>query len=443
MSLSTIASHPGIATSTHSTASDEHALYRKITWRLIPFLFVCYVLSYLDRVNVGFAKLQMLDDLQMSEAVYGLGAGIFFVGYFLFEVPSNLILHRVGARRWIARIMVSWGALSAATAFVTTPTSFYVIRFLLGVAEAGFFPGVILYLTYWYPAERRGRIIAMFIAAIPISGVIGGPVSGAIMTYADQLWQLHGWQWMFLLEGLPAVALGVVTWFYLTDRPSEARWLTPAQKQAVAHIIETGERDKPDTSVKSGLIGPKVLLLCVVYFLLLMGLYGLGFWLPTILSSAGAKSPLQVGLLTAIPYGFSVVAMIVVSRHSDKVLERRWHLALAAIVGGAGLVGSVLASGNEFLAVAAFCFATMGIMSTLPLFWTLPTAFLGGLAAAAGIAFITSVGNLAGFASSYAIGWLKELTSSTEAGMYLLAGSLGLAAILVLSIPSHRVRASS
>src|SRR5690606_33046512 len=224
--------------------------------------------------------------------------------------------------------MVSWGLLSAATAFVTTPTSFYVIRFLLGIAEAGFFPGVILYLTYWYPAERRGRIIAMFIAAIPISGVIGGPGSGAIMTYADQVWQLHGWQWMFLLEGLPAVVLGVATWFYLTDRPSEARWLTPQQKQAVAHIIETGERGKPDTSVKSGLIGPKVLLLCLVYFLLLMGLYGLGFWLPTILSTAGAKSPLQVGLLTAIPYGFSVVAMIMVSRHSDKVLERRWHLAI-------------------------------------------------------------------------------------------------------------------
>jgi len=398
------------------------------------------VLSYLDRSNVGFAKLQMLDDLQMSSAVYGLGAGIFFVGYFIFEVPSNLILHRVGARRWIARIMVSWGLLSAATAFVTNPTSFYVIRFLLGVAEAGFFPGVILYLTYWYPAERRGRIVAMFIAAIPISGVIGGPISGAIMTYADQIWQLRGWQWMFLLEGLPTVILGIVTWFYLTDRPSEAKWLTSEQKQTVAHIIEAGERDKPDTSVKSGLVGAKVLLLCAVYFLLLMGLYGLGFWLPTILSAAGAKSPLQVGLLTAIPYGCSVVAMIVVSRHSDKVLERRWHLAIAAVAGAAGLVGSVLAFNNEVLAMIAFCVATMGIMSTLPLFWTLPTAFLGGLAAAAGIAFITSVGNLAGFASSYAIGWLKELTSSTEAGMYLLAGSLVLAAILVLSITSQGVR---
>jgi D-galactonate transporter len=421
------------------TIKEKDALYLKITWRLIPFLFACYVLSYLDRVNVGFAKLQMLGDLQMSNAAYGLGAGIFFIGYFLFEVPSNLILHRVGARRWIARIMVTWGLLSAAMAYTTGPLSFYAIRFLLGVAEAGFFPGIILYLTYWFPADRRGRVVAMFLAAIPVAGVIGGPLSGAIMTYADQSAGLRGWQWMFLIEGLPTVVMGVVTWFYLTDGVSGAHWLSAKEKAMVSRDIENDDKIKAEISIKAGLTGSKVILLCAVYFSLLMGLYGLSFWLPTIISTAGVKSPLNVGLLTAIPYGLSVVAMLFASRHSDVKRERRWHLAIAALMGAIGLIGSVLAGNNVVLALVAFSFATMGIMSTLPLFWTLPTAFLGGLGAAAGIAFITSVGNLAGFVGSYAIGWLKEATSDTGSGMYMLAAFLVLAAVLVLRIPSRVV----
>lgn len=234
------------------TMKEKDALYLKIAWRLIPFLFVCYVLSYLNRVNVGFAKLQMLGDLQMSNAAYGLGAGIFFIGYFLFEIPSNLILHRVGARRWIARIMVTWGLLSAAMAYTTGPTSFYAIRFLLGVAEAGFFPGIILYLTYWFPADRRGRVVAMFLAAIPIAGVIGGPLSGAIMTYADQIWSLRGWQWMFLLEGLPTIVMGVVTWFYLTDGVSSANWLSAREKPLSCVTSRTMTVPRPKSASRQG-----------------------------------------------------------------------------------------------------------------------------------------------------------------------------------------------
>jgi D-galactonate transporter len=422
-----------------ASGSFETATYNKVGWRLIPFLLLCYVVAYLDRVNVGFAKLQMLQDLQFSETVYGLGAGIFFVGYFLFEVPSNVILHRVGARIWIARIMITWGVISAGMMFVESATSFYVMRFLLGVAEAGFFPGIILYLTYWYPAARRARMTAFFMSAIALSGVIGGPLSGWIIQSFAGMNGLKGWQWLFILEGLPSVAVGIATFFYLDDRIDHAKWLTVEEKSLLAANIVIENTGKQDLSVRRVFADSRVWLMSLIYFAFVMGLYGVSFWLPTIIKATGVKDALQIGLLTAIPWGSAVVAMILVSRSADHNRERRWHIAIPALLGAAGLVLSAVWGQNTLLAMAALTVATMGILTTLPLFWSLPTSFLAGAGAAAGIALINSLGNLAGFVSPFMVGWLKDLTQSTNAGMYALAASMVVGAILTLIVPARLV----
>lgn len=421
------------------TPSLEAATYNKVGWRLIPFLLLCYVVAYLDRVNVGFAKLKMLQDLGLSETIYGLGAGIFFIGYFLFEVPSNVILHRVGARIWIARIMLTWGVISAAMMFVSSSTSFYVMRFFLGVAEAGFFPGIILYLTYWYPAERRARMTALFMTAIALSGVIGGPISGWIMSSFGGVAGLKDWQWLFVLEGVPSVVMGIVTFFYLDDGIDHAKWLTNEEKTMLKRNIVTENADKEDLHISAVFAHPRVWLMSLIYFCFVMGLYGVGFWLPTIIKATGVKDTLQIGLLTAIPYAFGVVAMVLASRSADRSRERRWHIAIPALTGAVGLVLSVVWGQNTVLAMAALTLATMGILTTLPLFWSLPTAFLAGAGAAAGIALINSLGNLAGFASPFLVGWLKDVTQSTNAGMYLLSASMVLGALLTLSVPSRLV----
>lgn len=418
---------------------NEEATYRKVTWRLMPLLLVCYIVAYLDRVNVGFAKLQMMNALGFSDVVYGLGAGIFFVGYFLFEVPSNVILHKVGARLWIGRIMISWGILSAGMLFVTNDTAFYVMRFLLGIAEAGFFPGIILYLTYWYPSHRRGRITALFMTGIALSGVIGGPLSGYIMKIFDGTHGMAGWQWMFLLEGLPAVLLGVIVIIMLDDRIAQAKWLTEEERALLAKNIAAEEEEKHDASISTVLTSPRVWLMALIYFSYVMGLYGVSFWLPTIIKGMGIADPLEIGLMSAIPYGAAVVVMLLVSKSADRLRERRWHVALPGIFGAIGLLLSVLWAHDTVLAMAALTLATAGIITTLPLFWSLPTAFLTGTGAAAGIAMINSVGNLAGFTSPYLVGWLKQLTGSTDAGMYMLAGSLIFAAILTISVPARLV----
>ncbi|RZM01516.1 MAG: MFS transporter [Variovorax sp.] len=413
-----------------ATAAD--AVYRKVSWRLIPLLFLCYIVAYLDRVNVGFAKLQMQDALQFSEAVYGLGAGIFFIGYFLFEVPSNVILHKVGARRWIARIMMTWGLLSAGTMFVNSPTSFYVIRFFLGAAEAGFFPGIILYLTYWYPAARRGKATSLFLAAIPFAGILGGPISGWILQSMAGVNGWQGWQWLFLLQGLPTVALGLVVWRYLDDRVREAKWLTVDERELIARDIAAEATGKAEPKIWSVLTNPRVWLLALVYFAFTSGLYGISFWLPSIIKAIGVKGALDIGLLSAIPWSFGVIAMYLSARSADRRLEHRWHSAIAAVVGALGLVLSVAMHGNTTWAMVGLTIATMGIMSTLPVFWGMPTAFLGGAAAAAGIAFINSFGNLSGFAAPFMIGVIKDATKSTDAGLHMLAGLLVLGAVLVL-----------
>ena len=414
----------------HATETDR--IYRKITWRLIPFLLFCYILSYLDRVNIGFAKLHMLGDLGLSDAVYGMGAGVFFLGYFFFEVPSNIIMHKVGARRWIARIMISWGVLSAAMMFVQGATSFYVLRFLLGVAEAGFFPGIIYYLTRWYPAERRGRATSLFLTAIALAGVIGGPLSGWILRDANGLAGLAGWQWMFVIEGIPSVLAGLFLLRYLDDRVEDARWLTEAEKREVVALLQKEEVGKSHSSVRKAFASGRTWLLSAIYFLFVFSLYGISFWLPSIIKAAGVADSLDIGLLSALPWAAGVAAMVLIARSADRRRERRWHIALPALLGAVGFLLSVAFSANAPLAMLGMSIATMGIMSALPIFWSIPTAYLGGAAAAAGIALINSFGNLSGFVGPSLMGWIKSVTGSLDSGVYLLAGCLLAGAVLTL-----------
>jgi len=404
-----------------------------VTWRLLPFLFICYVAAYLDRVNVGFAKLQMLSDLRFSESVYGLGAGIFFIGYFVFEVPSNILLHRLGARVWISRIMVTWALVSAASLFVKTPAMFYTLRFLLGVAEAGFFPGIVLYLTYWYPSARRGRMNALFMIGIPVAGVVGGPLSGWIMQAFNGAGGLSNWQWLFLLEALPSLLLGIVTLFVLPNGIRAAAWLDDRQKQLLENNISRDGHAGAEASLRSIVSNGRVWWLAAIYFCCMMGLYGVSFYLPTLIKAAGVKDALDVGLLTAVPYAVAIVSMILVARSSDRHNERRWHLAMAGVAAAVGFYASTLYTGNLALALFTLSLGTAGVLSMMPVFWTYPSTVLTGTAAAAGIAMINSIGNLAGFVSPSIIGWMKDVTHSTNAGLVVVAAALFVGAMLTLT----------
>ncbi|NVM77032.1 D-galactonate transporter [Duganella sp. SG902] len=409
------------------------SLYKRVSWRLMPFLFLCFVAAYLDRVNVGFAKLQMQADLGFSDAVYGIGAGIFFIGYFLFEVPSNLLMTRAGARIWIARIMISWGLISAALMFTNSVATFYLLRFLLGAAEAGFFPGIILYLTYWYPAQRRARMVAVFMSGVAVAGVVGGPLSGWIMKAFAGVHGWNGWQWLFLLEGVPSVLLGVWTLFYLDDGIRGARWLSESDKQALEREIAADRQQQQHMPLARLFRSGEVWLLALVYFLCVMGLYGVSFWLPQLIKNSGVKDVFDIGLLSAVPYLVAAVVMVLVARRSDRTGERRWHTAGAALAGALGLVAATLYSGDTAIALAALSVATAGILTTFPIFWSLPTALLGGAAAAAGIAMINSIGNLAGFVAPYLVGAVRDATGSTASGIYLIAASLLAGALLVVT----------
>ncbi|KER69950.1 MFS transporter [Burkholderia cepacia] len=429
--------------STHDAAvafdGSEAATYSKVMWRLLPFLFVCYLCAYLDRINVAFAKLQMLKDLGLSEAVYGIGASVFFVGYLLFEVPSNLILLRVGARRWIARIMVTWGLISAAMMYVSTPTAFYIMRFLLGVAEAGFIPAILLYLTQWFPSSRRSRVTALFLTGIPMSGVIGGPVSGWIMSSMSGAHGLTGWQWLFVLEGIPTALLGVVAFVFLDDKVSDANWLTSAQKKMIERNLESDAPAHALHSIKDGLLNPKILLMGAIYFCYTMGLYGVSFWLPTLIKASGVSDTFEVGMLTSIPYAAAVVAMLAVSYSSDRTGERRWHLIVPGLVGAIGLAASVGFAHSTSLAMFSLTLATMGVMTTISQFWVLPPAILSGAAAAAGIALANSIGSISGVVSPSLIGFVKTATGSAGSGVIVLAVSLLLGGLLVLAVPARSV----
>ncbi|MCQ4160644.1 MFS transporter [Roseomonas sp. GC11] len=433
MSLSTDAAATAVP------AAAEDSIYRKVAFRIMPLLIVCYVIAYLDRVNVGFAKLQMSQDLGFSETVFGLGAGIFFLGYFFFEVPSNIILHRVGARVWMARIMITWGILSALFMFVENAWQFYVLRFLLGLAEAGFYPGVILYLTYWFPSSRRAKMFAIFQAGSPAAGIFGNPLSGWIMQNFNGTNGWAGWQWMFLLEAIPAVVLGIVVLAYLDNSVKGAKWLAHEEKTLLAANIAADTKGKSEShSLREILAEPRVWLMCLIYFSFVMGQYGLTFWLPTLVKASGVTGDFNIGLLSAIPFICAIVAMIVFSRSADARRERRWHLVVPAMIGTVGFVVAATASSTT-VAIIFLSLAAAGVLACAPLFWSLPTAFLSGGAAAAGIAMINSVANLAGFASPYLIGTLRDMTGSSAIGMYVLAGFLVLGAVLVLSVPAKLV----
>jgi D-galactonate transporter len=424
----------------NSGALSESALYSKVTRRLLPILFISYLAAYLDRVNVGFAKLQMLADLNYSQTVYGLGAGIFFIGYVIFEVPSNVILHRVGARMWIARIMFSWAILSALTAFVKTPTQFYILRFLLGAAEAGFIPGILLYLTYWWPAERRGRITALFLAAIPVSGIVGGPLSGMILQAMGDVHGLRGWQWLFLIEAIPSLVLTFVIIAYLPNNIEKAKWLNDAEKATLrANIAREDATKSSHASIGSAFRSAQVWLLSVIYFGIALGIYVLSFWLPTLIKQAGITQPRDIGLMTAVPYLFAMVAMYLVSRSADRRGERRWHTVVPTLVCGAGLAISAFGAHNIVLAMIGLTLATAGASAAQAAFWSLPAAFLGGAAAAAGIALVNSIGNLAGFISTWLVGLLADLTHSTNGSMYFFALILVAAAFAILLVPARLV----
>jgi len=420
-------------------ASDADSLFRRVSLRVMPLLFVGYVIAYLDRVNVGFAKLQMINSLHFSEAAYGLGAGLFFVGYFFFEVPSNLLMHRLGARRWIARIMVTWGLLSIATAFVHTPTMFYVMRFLLGVAEAGFFPGMVLYLTYWFPSQRRGKMVALLMAGNPVSGLFGGPLSGYIMHAMHSTWGIAGWQWLFIIEALPALVLGAVVFFYLDDRVADAKWLQPDEKRAIQSEIDAEALAHTHSSTRIVFTSLRVWLLCLILFGIVMGSYAIGFWQPTIIRGTGIRDPFMIGLLTMIPYSVALVSMIAAGRNADRTRERRLHVAVPALVAALGFTICAFNGDHAVLSMIGLTLAAGGVVTALPMFWALPTSFLGGTGAAAGIALINCTGNLAGFFSPAVIGWLKTVTHTLTSGLIVVAVSLMLSAALILALIPARL----
>ena len=429
-----------VVSSTAAKGELETSTIRTISWRLIPFLVLAYFFSYLDRVNLGFAALTMNAELKFSPIVFAWGAGIFFIGYFIFEVPSNLALEKFGASRWIARIMVTWGIISALMALVSGVWSFYSLRFLLGVAEAGFFPGIILYLTYWYPAEYRARFLAAFAIAVPVSTVIGAPISGLLLGL-DGTMGLKGWQWLFIVEGVPSVLLGLVTWFYLTDRPEHATWLTPEQKAWLASKLNAeiaAKQAARHLTLGEALSSPRVIALSLIYFGFVGALYGMQFWLPQIVKAFGLTNA-QTGLVTAIPYLFGTIAMILWARHSDATRERVMHVGLPLLLTAVALGVSSYMS-DPTMTMAVLSFAAIGIFCTFAVFWTLPTAWLSGTAAAGAIALINSIGNLAGFGGPYLIGWVKEATGSTSTGLLVLA-VLPLIGGLLVFLGGHETKA--
>lgn len=417
----------------------QRRVTRKVGMRLLPFVGLLYFVNYLDRTNIGFAKLRMNGDLGLTETTFGLASGLFFIGYLLLEVPSNLALHRVGARRWLARIMLTWGIIAAATAFVPNTSTLYALRFLLGIAEAGFFPGVILYLTYWFPKRERGRVVAWFMVAVPISSMLGSPLSAWIMQAGHGLFGLAGWRLMFLVEGIPSIVLAFITWFYLTDRPSAAGWLTGEEREFLDAEMRKEQQETADQyhyPLRRALTNPRVIGLAFVYFGVVYGLYALSFFLPSIVSGFqqqfGVKySLVQVGLITAIPFLLGAIAMILWGLHADRTRERVWHVALPAFVGGAA-IPIALYLDSPFLAMVAVSVCAIGIFSALPTFWSLPTAFLTGSAAAGGIALVNSVGNAAGFVAPYITGFLADQTGSSKAGLWVVGAAMVGAGVITL-----------
>ena len=421
------------------------AAFSKVFWRLMPFLALLFIVAWIDRVNIGFAKLRMLEDLGFSETVYGLGAGIFFVGYFLFEVPSNLLLERIGAKKTLARITILWGITSIAMMYVNSTTSFYALRFLLGAFEAGLVPGVVLYLTFWFPASRRAQMTGFFISASAVAGIIGGPLAGLIMNNMGGMGGLANWQWLFLLEGIPSVVIGIVAIYLLADKPEQANWLSAHEKKLIYAELEADHRNAGPRQHSFGdaLKDPKIWIFTVIFFCIVSGNMAIAFWAPTIIRGMGFSNNLTIGFLSSIPYVVGAVCMVLNGRHSDKMLERRYHCALGVLVGAAGLAVVAAVPTSPWIAMMALTVAAAGILSAFPVFWEMPLVILTGTAAAGGVALINSIGNLSGFVGPYLIGYFKTLTGQVSGGLYFIAGFEVLAAVLILLfVPKPAKKAS-
>ncbi|PRY04426.1 MFS transporter [Paraburkholderia sp. BL25I1N1] len=425
------------------SGEERDAAYRKVVWRLMPFLFACYFVNYLDRANIGFAKLQFTADLHFGDAVYGFGAGLFFVGYVIFEVPSNLLLQRIGTRATITRIMIFWGLVSAATAFVRTPTELYVARFFLGVAEAGFFPGVVLYLTYWFPSKRRGRMTSVFMSALAVAGIFGSPLSGLVMTQLHGLRGLAGWQVLFIVEGLPAAVLGVIAWFLLEDGPERVSWLTPRQKEIIARDLAVDRSMRPSVreSYLHTLLDIRVYVAGFVSATMFSASVSIALWAPTLIREAGARDFQAVGLLTAIPYLAAAMGMYFLSRSSDLLLERRWHAAAAAAACGVCLAALPFGGGSVLITVALLSVAAAGLYGAIVVFWTIPPAYLPEATRACGIALISSLAAISGFFSPAMVGALKAASGSLYIGLAGVGAVTILGAlVLLIGIPADSIR---
>jgi MFS family permease len=415
---------------------DASRIYYRAYWRLLPLLLICYLVAYLDRVNVGFAKLQMLDALHFDDAIYGLGSGIFFAGYFFFEVPSNLVMRRVGARKWIARIMLTWGIISAAMVLVKTPTMFYIARFLLGAAEAGFAPAIMYLLTLWFPARYRGRAMSIYVMGAPLAFVVGGPISGYILHAFTGSEHMAAWQWLFLIEAIPAIVLAFVVLAFLDDDPAKSRYLTPEERDHVLAEIRAENASKIDhPSVRSFLSNRKLWEFCGIYFCLIMGLYALGFWMPSLIKRSGVADPFVIGLFSAVPNIFAAIALYVSNRSADRTGGRRVHFALFMVIGAVGLALSMWLSAGPIITTACLSLAAAGVYSCIALFWALPTSLFVGASVAAALAFINSVGNVAGFMSPYMVGVLNVWLGHTEVGMYVISAFLVLGAAMTMRLP--------
>jgi MFS family permease len=431
---STAAAMPRHGATTDARTIEADAAYRKVLWRIMPFLMLCYVVSFIDRSNVGFAKLHFIADLGFNDAIYGIGAGIFYVGYILFEVPSNMVLHKSGVRLTLLRIMVLWGLFSAGMAFMQTSTHFYVMRFLLGAAEAGMFPGMLLYLTYWVPLNRRARFNALFTASIPLAGMIGGPLSGAIMHAFDGVHGMKGWQWMFIIEGLPACFLGVCAYFYLQDGPAASKWLTPRQKEIIAEDLAQSnvKREHGPESFMAALKNPRLYWLSGMGVAVLVSTGGVFFWLPTIIRKSGIENVMTIGVLSVIPFLIALVLQFLNARHSDRTGERRWHVAIPAFVAAIGWAALPSVQSSVPLSMLMLTLATAGTLSLTGPFWTLPSTFLSGKAAAGGIALLSTFAGMGSVFSPMLVGWLSSTTGSLAMGQYYFAALMLFGAVTLL-----------
>ncbi len=420
-------------------ADIEGRIFRRAALRILPLLMFAFLFAYIDRINVGFAKLQMVEQLHFSNAVYGLGAGIFFLGYFIFEVPSNVILARVGARRWIGRIMLTWGIISGLTALVSTPMQFYVARFALGLAEAGLIPGIIYYTSNWFPGHWRGRIWGVFYLALASAGLVGGPLSGLILGHLSGAAGIAGWKWLFILEAVPSVLGGILVFLLLPDRVEDAAFLGEEEKRLALRLLHAEAASKPASDMRATLLNPWVAVLCGIYFIVNLALYGVGFWLPTLIRNMGVHDVVAIGWLSALPSLCAILTLLVLGRTADRFRERRWHLVTLFTLGATGLVLSVVYRREAAIVITALCLISMGTITVPSMFWSVPTAMLGGMAAAAGIAFINALGNLSGFFGPAIIGFVQQATGNPNDAILFLAAMMVAGIVLILCLPARYV----